>query len=313
MRVWAVSDVHTDYAENLAWCDSMSGETGSDCMILAGDVSDNLDIFRATLICFTSKYKYVFFVPGNHDLWTRREERGKHTSLEKLGLLRQMCTELGVYTIPKCIEGVWIVPLYSWYHASFDSEPDVPGAVPVQKMMVDFKACSWPEHLDATGTSLATHFDEMNQEPVADVMSALAAQAGGTDDRPPVITFSHFLPHQALLPEKRMLYQPNLAKAVGSQMLAKRIEQLRPVAHIFGHTHFNWDCTIDGTRYIQRPLAYPRERRKHGSGEGWQPALVYDTTSGMSPQQHAYWSSYYECHSRTADNVTPAPWVSVHK
>lgn len=64
------------------------------------------------------------------------------------------------------------------------------------QMMVDFKACSWPEHLDATGTSLATHFDEMNQEPVADVMSALAAQVGGTDDPPPVITFSHFLPHQ---------------------------------------------------------------------------------------------------------------------
>lgn len=35
----------------------MSGETGSDCMILAGDVSDNLDVFRATLICFTRKYK----------------------------------------------------------------------------------------------------------------------------------------------------------------------------------------------------------------------------------------------------------------
>ncbi len=64
------------------------------------------------------------------------------------------------------------------------------------QMMVDFKACSWPEHLDATGTSLAAHFDDMNQEPVADVISALAAHAGGTDDRPPVITFSHFLPHQ---------------------------------------------------------------------------------------------------------------------
>lgn len=55
-------------------------------------------------------------------------------SAEKLRLLRRMCTELGVYTIPKCIEGVWIVPLYSWYHASFDTEPDVPGALPVQKV-----------------------------------------------------------------------------------------------------------------------------------------------------------------------------------
>ncbi len=67
------------------------------------------------------------------------------------------------------------------------------------QMMVDFKACSWPAHLDATGTSLAAHFDEMNEEPVADVISALAAQAGGPHDRPPVITFSHFLPHQASL------------------------------------------------------------------------------------------------------------------
>ena len=58
-----------------------------------------------------------------------------------------------------------------------------------------------------------------------------------------------------------MLYQPNLAKAVGSQLLAKRIQQLRPVAHVFGHTHFNWDSTIDGVRYVQRPLAYPKERR----------------------------------------------------
>lgn len=66
---------------------------------------------------------------------------------------------------------------------------------------------------------------------------------------------------QALLPEKRMLYQPNLAKAAGSNFLARRIQQLKPVAHVFGHTHFNWDCSIDGVRYIQRPLAYPKERR----------------------------------------------------
>lgn len=53
---------------------------------------------------------------------------------EKLELLRQICTEVGVHTIPQCIEGLWIVPLYSWYHASFDTEPDIPGAIPVQKV-----------------------------------------------------------------------------------------------------------------------------------------------------------------------------------
>lgn len=27
-----------------------------------------------------------------------------------------------------------------------------------------------------------------------------------------------------------------------------------------GHTHFEWDCDIDGVRYIQKPLAYPKVR-----------------------------------------------------
>lgn len=66
---------------------------------------------------------------------------------------------------------------------------------------------------------------------------------------------------QRLLPEKRMLYQPNLPKAAGSDYLAARIKQLRPMVHVFGHTHFPWDTIIDGIRYCQWPLSYPRERR----------------------------------------------------
>ena len=58
-----------------------------------------------------------------------------------------------------------------------------------------------------------------------------------------------------------MLYQPNLAKAVGSNYVAQRIDELRPVAHIFGHTHFLWDATIDKVRYIQWCLGTPKERR----------------------------------------------------
>ena len=54
--------------------------------------------------------------------------------------------------------------------------------------------------------------------------------------RPPVVSFSHFLPRPDLLPEKRMLYHPNLAKAAGSDYLEARVRRLRPLAHVFGHT-----------------------------------------------------------------------------
>lgn len=55
-----------------------------------------------------------------------------------------------------------------------------------------------------------------------------------------------------LLPEKRYLFFPNLAKVVGSTMLGDRVAQLRPDVHIFGHTHFGW-CAP--------PLASPRAGR----------------------------------------------------
>lgn len=52
--------------------------------------------------------------------------------------------------------------------------------------------------------------------------------------------------------------------------------------------------------------------RKQGVGTKWLPALVY-SNSGLSPQRHAYWSDYYQTHRRVADDVQPAPWVSVSK
>lgn len=48
-----------------------------------------------------------------------------------------------------------------------------------------------------------------------------------------------------LLPEKRFLFFPNLAKVVGSTMLGERVAQLRPDVHIFGHTHFGWCVTLN--------------------------------------------------------------------
>ncbi|GLI67157.1 hypothetical protein VaNZ11_011370 [Volvox africanus] len=94
--------------------------------------------------------------------------------------------------------------------------------------------------------------------PVACVDEGAAAAEVQDED---VISFSHFLPLQELLPEKRYLTFPNLAKAVGSTYLADRILRLRPQMHVFGHTHFAWDAVRDGIRYVQAPLAYPSERR----------------------------------------------------
>lgn len=70
---------------------------------------------------------------------------------------------------------------------------------------------------------------------------------GEVDSPPMVLSFSHFLPLQALLPEKRWLFYPNLAKACGSDPLAARVAALKPDVHVYGHTHFTQDTVSPGS------------------------------------------------------------------
>jgi hypothetical protein len=52
-----------------------------------------------------------------------------------------------------------------------------------------------------------------------------------------------------------MLFYPNLPKIIGSDWLEARLRTIHgrhgsPTAcHVFGHTHFCWDATLDGVRY----------------------------------------------------------------
>ncbi len=48
----------------------------------------------------------------------------------------------------------------------------------------------------------------------------------------------------------------------GSRFLQARVRRLRPRLHVFGHTHFGWDAELNGQRYLQAALGYPRERRE---------------------------------------------------
>ncbi|PSC74940.1 Metallo-dependent [Micractinium conductrix] len=276
-RVLTVTDLHVEYAENLEFCKAIDGDAHRrDVLIVSGDVSESLPALEEALTVLTARFGAVFYTPGNHELWVRERDRaaGVHDSLTKLRLIWEACARLGVHTRPRCLGGsLWIVPVLSWHHRSFDSEPDIPGVPPVSAWTVgDYASCQWPPSVpggDSYGSQeLADWFDSQNKTPEW----AALEQWLGTEGRAAadIISFSHFLPHQSLIPEKRFLMYPNLAKAVGSAPLAARLARLRPDPrqpgpdiHLFGHTHFAWDArAADGTRYMQAPLCSPAERQK---------------------------------------------------
>jgi len=288
-------------------------------------VSGDTALLQEALLTFRAKFGRVFFTPGNHDLWlTSRERRLGMSSLDKLAELLRWCEEeAGVDTRPARVGGrVWVVPILSWYHSTFDTEPDIvgwQGIPPVERVMRDFKRCVWPRPLGGDDDSLlAAHFDGLNGGAYQGLWDQAREAASAGE---PVISFSHFLPHIELNPEKRFLYLPTLPRAIGSDYLGQRVTDLAPAMHIFGHTHFGFDGVLDKdgarVRYIQAALGSPKERRVRmpsleiGCIETG-PVPVYDGEHGWAPVcPRARWSAYYADNKRRPElNTELSPWAA---
>jgi len=237
MRILAISDLHTDFRENWHLVEQISNSLyRNDILIVAGDIADNLEIIKRTLSVLRSRFKMVFYTPGNHELWVRNEP---YNSIEKLFRVLRLCQSLEVQTMPAKVNNLWIVPLFSWYDSEFDSGPideELDG-------WADFHFCQWPEGIH----QVYKYFIELN-------VPNIRPYEGD------VISFSHFLPRLELLPKKEKLRFKSLGKVAGCDLLENQIRKLQSIIHVFGHSHINRDCVIDGVRYIQNALSYPKER-----------------------------------------------------
>lgn len=313
VRLWAISDIHTDMPENLAWLRGLDrSDTSKDALILAGDVSNRGLVLREALRLCKERFARVFFCAGNHDLWHETARRTDGNAVEKLRRIVDVCAELGVECAPAefgdSSGSVLVVPLQSWHQPQWDTEPDIDthwgGVHPVEQIMMDYNSTSWPRGVQIGDGTAAQAVDGVNDE-LFDMDELLERRARCEA----VVSFSHMLPRQELNPEKRYLYTPALAKASGSIPLRERVERLRPDVHVFGHTHFGYDIDLDGVRYVQAPLSYPGERKKRGStvavgsflkGEP-KPFLVWGSASGWAPRGGGAWSEYARRYGRRPD------------
>lgn len=239
MRLFATSDLHTDYKDNFRWLAEISdSDYRDDALIVAGDISDRLEIIRDTFELLRSKFRHLLFTPGNHELWVRGAE---YDSLEKLQRVLELCAKLEVSTSPVRFSDFWVVPLFSWYDGVFD--PELKHERTARQAWADFHFCTWPADIG----SLPDYFLRLN-EPHLKTYDA------------PVITFSHFLPRADLLPPPQYLRVGWLDSVSVCAALDNQIRNLESLVHVCGHTHTRVDKVIDGIHYIQNAVRYPKER-----------------------------------------------------
>lgn len=239
MRVFAISDLHTDFAANWKLVQKISPDDyKQDALVVAGDIADRFAVISRTLGLLRSRFARVFYVPGNHELWVRTDNCH---SVEKLNRILALCNDLGVETRPARVGAIWIVPLFSWYDSAYDED----GSADTSELAAwaDYHFCKWPVEIE----SVSDYFLNLN------VRHIKAYDA-------PVISFSHFLPRRDLLPATRKLRFKGLPRVAGSTAIDNQIRALKSGVHVFGHSHINCDRVIDGVRYVQNVFGYPRER-----------------------------------------------------
>ena len=412
-RIFVISDAHADHPANLEWIQTRlpaRAANAFDVCLCAGDLSDTPDTLNQALHILKSRFHEVVFTAGNHELWMKPRPislggaPNTQTSLARLHQIHAECERMGVRTSPlwivvpdKAARDLLVVPLSSWYHECFDTEPDLPSgadagargdgddeASSFRGMWTDYHLCKWPEGTVHGSRKLAETIASFNEPYLARLIPALRAsrsngrpqppvrlsktetyalyeqapyQVGplwssvdaptffterrstrptqtpthetltpcnGTDDastddvradvgdahRPFIVSLSHMVPRQELVPEKRMLLQPSLHKVCGSHPLEEQIRRLMPDVHAFGHTHLNIDLTCDGIRYVQWPLGTPREQRAQTRVSSFGLMCVYDgAKGGETPQHWTHWGRHYEEYERDLSKVARPPYV----
>ncbi len=284
MRVLAIADLHVDHAANRKWLHQLSRwDYQHDALLVAGDISDRVELLSETFEALVQRFRYVFFVAGNHDLWIRQSPFTD--SLQKLHHIQEICQQYGVLTGAQFIgenrSGVWIIPLWSWYLKPEDGPGSLflpkPGEDPTLSMWADNYHIRWPAPLG-------------NRDVVQQLLAQNAAQMP-TSPAYPVITFSHFLPRQELIfpdnfdPEHHRKYdrfpQFNFSRVAGCWQLDEQIRQAGATIHFYGHQHRNRNRTIQGVRYISHCLGYPDERHRLEVGPV-HPLQLWDTEGNTS-------------------------------
>lgn len=208
--------MHYDHKCNEEWAHRIDDfKFQEDVLIVAGNMCDSRTALVRALTTLKAKFRRVFWVPGNHEMWVHTSESTKLAdSFAKLMSVYEACDELGVDVFPAAVsQNMFVVPLLSWYTAEFDKADPFPDP----RVEAD-KHCRWP----------------MPESQIWKYMLRMNAQHLQRPYHGTVISFSHFLPHTGL-PHNAF---NGGSKTMGCEGLEEQITALKGETrvHVYGHS-----------------------------------------------------------------------------
>jgi 3',5'-cyclic AMP phosphodiesterase CpdA len=264
-KLLAISDLHVAYEENRRIVENLRPESESDWLLVAGDIGERFADIEWTLGVLRERFAKVIWAPGNHELWTLRDDPVQLRGEQRYRRLVEMCRNLGVVT-PEDPYPVWeggdqpvmIAPLFLLYDYSF-----VPSWLTSKEASLDWAyragiVCT-DEHL--------LHPDPWPsreawcQARVAETERRLAER----DPALPTILVNHF---PLVREPTRILRYPQFAQWCGTELTADWHIRFQAVAVVYGHLHIPRTIWQDGVPFIEVSVGYPREWRHRSTPPG---------------------------------------------
>jgi 3',5'-cyclic AMP phosphodiesterase CpdA len=256
----AISDLHVAYPENREIVQGLRPESEDDWLLVAGDVGELFADIEWALRLLSERFAKVVWVPGNHELWTVRDDPVRARGAERYRLLVEMCRGLGVVTPedPYLVyDGpggpVTIAPLFLLYDYTF-RPPDLSKE----------EAMAWAHETGIVCTDeFVLHPDP---HPTRDAwcrarLRETEIRLDARDPGLPTVLINHF---PLVRQPTDILRYPQFAQWCGTVETADWHLRYNAATVVYGHLHIPRTTWYDGVRFEEVSLGYPRERRMYG-------------------------------------------------
>lgn len=260
-KLRAISDLHVRHPENREIVEALRPESPDDWLLIAGDVGELVQDIRWALEVLSERFRTVVWAPGNHELWTPREDPVQLRGEQRYDHLVGICRELGVLT-PQDPFPVWegedgpvtVAPLFVLYDYSFRPEG----------------AASQQAALDLAYEAGVVCTDEflLHPDPHPGRDAWCRARLEYTESRLGELlpgTRTVLVNHFPLVRDPtQVLWHPEFALWCGTEATADWHIRYGAAAVVYGHLHIPRTTWHDGVPFQEVSVGYPREWRRRG-------------------------------------------------
>jgi len=258
MKLLAISDLHLANKSNRRALEALSPHP-EDWLILGGDVGETEAQLRFALSILVPRFRQVIWVPGNHDLWTLRDDPSGLRGEAKYRRLVEVCHSFGVIT-PESPYPRWpgptgddrcyvIAPLFLLYDYSFRPE-DVAFEDAVDWAADSGVLCSDEVLLHHEPHPSRAAWCEARLRITERRLAAAAAQGCR------LILVNHFPLREDLLQLRRI---PRFSIWCGTKATEDWHRRFPVETVVYGHIHIKGTHFRDGVRFEEVSLGYPRD------------------------------------------------------